>query len=1763
MEEAETQQPPDKLQAFYNSLRTNENIKGLPDSYDKFKAAMQDPAKAKTFHDALLGNESVKGLPQDFNQFSTALGLKKKVSAPVSNNTFDLSSNGLDNSQSSQNSNIPSFVQPNSPLAANIQEQDKQVRQQKQMRQDALNKQLQPYLDKLSPQDKQDLYKASDLSAAAHSNDRLSAPTQQETNDYNFSQTPTGKLVNGIKYLGSKASKGALQVAKGASYLATLGVNAQHGEISGDDPNIDKAFDKADKATDFLSKGDQSRAEDSKVMSNLGGLAEFLPSAVAGESTGGATFYLQGLGQGKEIMDKVKDVNPIVKNAFILGSGAVNGLLMGDLGHGLYNSLSGTLKDDVVTSITANAIKDAAGKDLTPKAFSELLQNGAKEWGDKAAQAGVNYLKNTRKAVVDLSGLNIANFALKKGVDAVSDKPVFNENLGNLADQESETLKAAPLFGALGSIGDASKLTPYSHYKNTAVEGLMRDPSDKNIEQVKKDFTEHAQRNPQDFTQPQLDASLQHIDEIGKIAKSLPRGIHHSQVAKAVDIVQNRNELQTQLDKVKADRESQDPAVNTILSPQEQLLTDKIDQANDKLQNIVRGSKDKITYSYDPEKDVYTKNIPGEKPVKITKSRYELEKVEKPNNEQTQSNQEVPAEQQADEAGQTGTLAENNDETIKNNINTNPTDNENSNSTSEGKEAESGQKEESVNREEEGLAAKESNVNLKEGVDETSPSNSNEFGITSRNNDAVDKSREKRGLPPLFSEQSKSNKETWDEAMSEIDKDPDAADKIITRFNQKPFAPNDVENAILLHKRLIIENEIDKLHQRIVDGEPTDQIDPKIDEQQAKLQELDDIDRKSGTMSGRSLQSRQLAAKNDFSLARMELRKRSALGRDLTPEERDDIRKIHDDYQKKQKELEAKIAELEEKERKRVEQEKLDDLKKQVKRERKSKTAEQRKRQRDDLIQDIRNKLKAQRKTQTLTSSIPFAQQFKELAAISPELAKLAKSYIAEGIDKLDDLVDKIHDDLKDAFEGLDKRAVRDALSGYGAEHEPQTKSEIQAKLDELRKQAKLISKLEDLEAKQYKAPEKAKPAISKEIEELRKQIKDLEQPDITARATKTRLTNEIEALSKQIATGEKPEKGTPATPDAETLKLKERRDELKKQLAEINKDEIDKAKRASVLKSLKTRTANQIAEYQRRIANRDFTKNVRTPIELDPEAITATANLQRIKDDYQAELEKDRLANRSTTEKVLDKALKYRRAELLLNIAGAVKVGMASMYRIIGQPIHELAGSAVRRIPILSRIAAKAPREGHDFNLNAEWKALKTVWDANTIDEVKKKFQGKLDNLDTTFGDKKEHFDIDRILDLAGNIHAAEKEFAKQNEFRRSVILRTKYAQEHGVDTDSPFVQLQIGKEALEDANRQIFMADNLATKSYKSIIRTLETAKEDKFGKSGKIGADVLKVLFPIVRVPTNFLIEKTQYTPVLGATKALFLMARGIDKLSPRQADYVLRVMKKQSLGAGLLALGYFNPQAFGGFRVPGGKRKDGDINAGDVKLFGVEVPHFLTHTPLLTIMQLGATIRRAADSYGGSFIKGATSGETVVATATDMAESTPFYETPKQVIRGLESSNNASQFAGDFLRGLIVPSVITQEAQREDKDENGDPVKRTPHGVWQGIESGIPGLRKNLDIKEPEREFNKIQVGEETKKLSNKQVQERQKFYDDFMKSDAAKRMKLEIAKLADKPKEQKKIRTRLKSIASKVSKSKILSKYHNAQTGGYDIANWDE
>lgn len=180
--------------------------------------------------------------------------------------------------------------------------------------------------------------------------------------------------------------------------------------------------------------------------------------------------------------------------------------------------------------------------------------------------------------------------------------------------------------------------------------------------------------------------------------------------------------------------------------------------------------------------------------------------------------------------------------------------------------------------------------------------------VTSMKNEVVDKERVERGLPPAMQEAAKSMGDSWNEAMKLIDEDQNIADRLISELKEKTRPINDVENSILLHRKIDLENQFDRLSKNIDENIGTEQsiAQNRIDKERVfdELLDLEQVGRSGGTELGRGLNARKLMAAEDFSLVKMVAKRQAAVGdRKLTPTERAEVEQIHKEITEFEKDL--------------------------------------------------------------------------------------------------------------------------------------------------------------------------------------------------------------------------------------------------------------------------------------------------------------------------------------------------------------------------------------------------------------------------------------------------------------------------------------------------------------------------------------------------------------------------------------------------------------------------------------------------------------------------------------------------------------------------------------------------------------------------------------------------------------------------------------------------------------------------------------------
>jgi hypothetical protein len=600
--------------------------------------------------------------------------------------------------------------------------------------------------------------------------------------------------------------------------------------------------------------------------------------------------------------------------------------------------------------------------------------------------------------------------------------------------------------------------------------------------------------------------------------------------------------------------------------------------------------------------------------------------------------------------------------------------------------------------------------------------------------------------------------------------------------------------------------------------------------------------------------------------------------------------------------------------------------------------------------------------------------------------------------------------------------------------------------------------------------------ALKQEREYVRETLQPPPLPKTETEKTAARLENQIQELERQIKDREVFSKGkkTPET-NPEIEAQRQRLAELRQQREHL-RDELQPGRfNDQRLGALKSRLTNRIADLQERLANSDFGPRAkRTPVEMDAEAERLQAAATRAKQEFETALLKDRLANRSTLQKMKDTFVKWQRGFLLSGPVTLAKLTAAAATRVTSSIAEEGIGAGLSKV--IPEVAKRAPREG-GFSLKAEAKAISSALTQGMRDAAQTLKTGRSD-LEVNYGKGKDgavrESDVlpRTMIDFFGALHGALKAPVKRAEFERSLQKRIEQYLANNADVSDPAVQMKamletFKQEAYKDASRSIFLQDNVLVEGINSFIARLEQPLKStgKPSPAGTVGAGVARGLFPIVRVPLNIVAETVQYAVGLevGLGRLGLAFRRGIENLQPEQADLIMRDLKKGIIGTAALILGYANADQVGGYYT-GEKPKLTDAKFGTIKLFGVNIPSFLLHSPLLEALQIGATMRHVLDKK----VRGAEQsvGSAVWMAALGLAEETPFGRSASTVAQLLDPRETAKA-GGQIAKSTLVPQLVSSVAEGLDRDAKGV-IPRKTEGPLTAIQSGIPGLREDLPV-----------------------------------------------------------------------------------------------
>jgi len=312
--------------------------------------------------------------------------------------------------------------------------------------------------------------------------------------------------------------------------------------------------------------------------------------------------------------------------------------------------------------------------------------------------------------------------------------------------------------------------------------------------------------------------------------------------------------------------------------------------------------------------------------------------------------------------------------------------------------------------------------------------------------------------------------------------------------------------------------------------------------------------------------------------------------------------------------------------------------------------------------------------------------------------------------------------------------------------------------------------------------------------------------------------------------------------------------------------------------------------------------------------------------------------------------------------------------------------------------------------------------------------------------------------MEYPGRVHTALKGPARVAGYQYAMEKQAQWYLGRG-EADmllNPVAQEEMKARAWEYASRDIFMGDNAAVRAFNKALAS--EPGESLVAKGGKTAG---RVIFPIVKVPTNYALEVTDYA--LGLPKGMARLGaavrEGLDKLPAAEAEQIMRQLKKGSLGAGLIALGATGVVEAGGYYEPGKHRRESELQPGEVRIAGVTVPHMLLHHPAVEALQIGASLFRAKTLAAG-----------LGNAAWGVAEQVPFFEEPLTAARTLRE--DPSQFFGSIERGMTLPPDVQRAARILDQKKPRTPAEMLEQQAgWGGL--GVDGLFKVPEIETRKR------------------------------------------------------------------------------------------
>ena len=426
-------------------------------------------------------------------------------------------------------------------------------------------------------------------------------------------------------------------------------------------------------------------------------------------------------------------------------------------------------------------------------------------------------------------------------------------------------------------------------------------------------------------------------------------------------------------------------------------------------------------------------------------------------------------------------------------------------------------------------------------------------------------------------------------------------------------------------------------------------------------------------------------------------------------------------------------------------------------------------------------------------------------------------------------------------------------------------------------------------------------------------------------------------------------------------------------------------------------------------------------------------ANQRVVNAEYKIKQEKNKAYNskQNFVQKTLGWANHLMRLSLL---SGKTVLAKLSAQATLGSLASREPESFMNHVwsTVLPKIGEKADIEGY-YNAKANGKFYSEFFNG------KKLQQSILDIAKTgssalTKERENQIYEHTPILDLPTDLHTIIKDPPKRAAYEWALEHILTNLEKQGIDINNPLVLEGAKDRAFARAKYEIFLEDNSVSRKFAEW-----ESKWRGEGNNGAMKSFMLHFFFPVSKVPTNIARRVGAYTAgvPMGAFKAREAFSKGIDKLSPDEANQIIRLLSKGSVGWALFGVGLYGAHsAFGGVYNKEVNDKKGKLDVGQLglnkmKVGDLDVPEAVQHAIPLQLMQLGATYRIIHDHYANAGAGDLESNfKSAIGSTAAVVSNIPVVETPIHLAGAIfNEPNERKRFENDMKR-RVEPQILRE-------------------------------------------------------------------------------------------------------------------------------------